>query len=462
MEQAIKQLRNQQKQLDQQIEQQKQTLNSLISRREEVTKGIQALELLSGAIPEQQIHEATQPAATASESIKGNQETKTWKQIFDQEHELTQEEKIDTIVGQKKKAYVIFDGPWKGIYQDWHIVKSKVNAQPYKYKGYNSLEEAKLAYKQAYAEITKANEVKIEKSMKTFAKNNVAEKIRGLHKSEPKELTEAEFYRNWKMITEWKEESANLGFYPDCSKQVKAVFFIGADPHLLSSFYQSGLISYIYLQEDEGQKGAISRATSQLPKELRRTCQQYQLSFAKTREFYLAIQSSYPVFDEEKMLVPAKHLVKLGISASSYPENKIEKTNFNFNLFINSIDRLYNQIRQYGTTIKGFKVLMKTQLCLAVCLIRDQAEESSKIMVMEFELDISTLTGIFSHLPKELKNATCEKMHRYKSHLCESCEINFPELKEAMNVSNDENKSIKSVSSDEINLSAENDGYQHS
>ncbi|MED6171735.1 hypothetical protein PIB30_043538, partial [Stylosanthes scabra] len=56
----------------------------------------------------------------------------------------------------QRSYWVIFNGPMKGIYDDWSKVQIHVTGTPYGHKKYPSLTEAKQALKDAEAATTMA------------------------------------------------------------------------------------------------------------------------------------------------------------------------------------------------------------------------------------------------------------------------------------------------------------------
>ncbi|KAI3779491.1 hypothetical protein L2E82_09212 [Cichorium intybus] len=65
---------------------------------------------------------------------------------------------------QTKKWYVIFNGPHKGIYNDWGIANSHIVGKNVTHKSYKTKAEAETAFREAYKTVTTET---VEKSSKT-------------------------------------------------------------------------------------------------------------------------------------------------------------------------------------------------------------------------------------------------------------------------------------------------------
>ncbi|GER38010.1 transactivator/viroplasmin protein [Striga asiatica] len=334
---------------------------------------------------------------------------------------------IDQQIDNSKKAYVIFDGPMKGVYQNWSIAKLHIIGKPVRHKSYPSIEEAKEAYQKVYKTISTEDGITSNKEMGYSRRFSSLEKIQEKLKGTSSEPNESEFYRNWRWVTEYSEEISKECFYPIVNNTgAKAVFLPGANPAILSSFFNNGLITTIYLQEDPSKS---YDEISQLPSGIRKMAQQFNKLFAKGKEIYLKVQSTYPMFEDDKIIKP-KHLVKIGMANGLYPEIQQKNIKFSLNYFVEQINQFYNYSRQFGTTQAGFKILAEEEGLIVFSHTNKKATEHTIEKMVKFEEDLITLTGNFSKIPEEVKRIICNQLQRYKSHKCQLCPEDFPPLKE--------------------------------
>ncbi|KAK2383586.1 hypothetical protein QL285_071021 [Trifolium repens] len=85
---------------------------------------------------------------------------------------------IDQQMG-KYAAYVIFEGPFKGIYRSWAIAKQHVIGKNIRHKGYKTMEEAEIALYGSYREIATAKNLQRSPTMESKKKLSI-DKIRQL------------------------------------------------------------------------------------------------------------------------------------------------------------------------------------------------------------------------------------------------------------------------------------------
>jgi hypothetical protein len=135
---------------------------------------------------------ATLPKTAWADKVEED-ERKNGKEKESIDQQISQ--KIDSQLGGKKKAYVIFDGPMKGICHNWETTKLHVNGKNVRYKGYMTLEEAKAAYNAVYKEVAIASNIVQPSKMETKKKIYVDRIIYGESKL-VKEVTIGDYYKN--------------------------------------------------------------------------------------------------------------------------------------------------------------------------------------------------------------------------------------------------------------------------
>ncbi|MCH92005.1 hypothetical protein A2U01_0012937, partial [Trifolium medium] len=212
---------------------------------------------------------------------------------------------VDDEFGQYE-AYVIFDGPMRGIYTKWSIAKQHVIGKNVRHKGYKTMEEAQRALYGAYKEIAIAKNIQRSSTMESKKKLSI-DKIRQLEHQKSFQIAEPtylEFSLRWKWLNNYTEVFTTECFYPiNRNGCTKAVTLPGIDSTTCLSFFQNGLIHTIYLEE---QAGKTFGELKFLPKELQNLAQKFNNLIAKGREIFIQIDSTYPWYDENTLELTTK------------------------------------------------------------------------------------------------------------------------------------------------------------
>jgi hypothetical protein len=183
---------------------------------------------------------------------------KSWAEEVEEEDEarkngvptLQESVLVDPIDQQMGKyaAYVIFEGPFKGIYRSWAIAKQHVTGKNIRHKGYKTMEEAEIALYGSYREIATAKNLQRSPTMESKKKLSI-DKIRQLEHQKNFQITDPtymEFSLRWKWLNHYNEIFTTECFSPvnkfGCTR---AILLPGIDSQICLSFFQNGLISTI-------------------------------------------------------------------------------------------------------------------------------------------------------------------------------------------------------------------------
>jgi len=201
------------------------------------------------------------PKSSAPTSETTSDSKKSWAEEVEEEDEARKNGstiQISDLVDnemEKFEAYVIFDGPMKGIYRKWAIAKQHIIGKNVRHKGYKTMKEAEQALYGSYKEVTTAKNLQRSPTMESKKKMSIG-KIRQLEHQKNFQITDPtymEFSLRWKWINNYVEEFTTECFYPisifGCTK---AVILPGIDSATCLSFFQNGLIHTIYLEEQPG------------------------------------------------------------------------------------------------------------------------------------------------------------------------------------------------------------------
>jgi hypothetical protein len=330
---------------------------------------------------------------------------------------------IDQQMG-KYEAYVIFDGPFKGIYRSWAIAKQHITGKNVRNIGYKTMEEAKLALYGSYKEIATAKNIQRSPTMESKKKLSI-DKIRQLEHQKNFQIadpTYLEFSLGWKWLNHYKEEFTTECFYPvnkfNCSK---AVLLPGIDSELCLSFFQNGLINTIYLEE---QQGKAFGELKYLPKELQNLAQKFNSLFAKGKEIFLQIDSTYPWYNEDTLELATKpqYLIKIGISNKQYPIMSKESNEWHPASYIAQIKNFHQKVSRLSSQT-NYKVVYEDSAMIVYSDSRKAAKEKDINAVKVLEERVDQLKKDYEKLHRVIQDEYCRifsqyyKGHNYKNFL---------------------------------------------
>ncbi|CAJ2676540.1 unnamed protein product [Trifolium pratense] len=461
MEQAIKILQHNLKQKDEQIEATQQRLTKLSSERGEIITTLQNLQQytantnISEPTEEKSSNntkenwdllgqdsgkynyyvkysaQAIAPSKEQESSETTSDSKKSWADEVEEEDEarknglsttIQTNDPVDNEMG-KFEAYVIFDGPMKGIYRKWAIAKQHIIGKNVRHKGYKTIKEAEQALYGPYKEITAAKDIQRSSTMESKKKLSI-DKIRQLEHQKTFHLADptfTEFSLRWKWINNYIEEFSTDCFYPTnkygCSK---TVLLPGIDNQLCLSFFQNGLISTIYLEEKE------QRSFGELkyfPEELQNLVQKFNNLFAKGKEIFLQIDSTYPWYDEITLdlTIKPQYLIKIGISNKTYPTMSKEKNEWHPASYIAQMKHFRQKVTRL-TQQTNYRVVYDDPSTVVYSDSRKPAKEKDLQAIKNLEERVDQLKKDYTKLPMVIREELCRNFTQsYKGHVCEIC-----------------------------------------
>ncbi|WJX40448.1 hypothetical protein P8452_27919 [Trifolium repens] len=330
---------------------------------------------------------------------------------------------VDDEMG-KFEAYVIFDGPMKEIYRKWAIAKQHIIGKNVRHKGYKTMKEAEQALYGAYKEITTAKNFQRSSTMESKKKLSI-DKIRQLEHQKNFQITDPtymEFSLRWKWLNHYVEEFTTECFYPvnriGCTK---AVILPGIDSTLCLSFFQNGLIHTIYLEE---QAGKTFGELKFLPKELQNLAQKFNNLFAKGKEIFIQIESTYPWYDEITLELTTKplYLIKIGISNKEYPVINKEKTEWHPAIYLKQIKHFRQKVTRLSSQT-NYRVVYEDSSMVVYSDSRKPAKDKDIKAIKNLEEKVDQLKDGHEKLPKVIQEECCQYFSQYyKGHNCENCQ----------------------------------------
>lgn len=343
---------------------------------------------------------------------------------------------------ESKKWYVLFNGPHKGIYNDWGIANSHIVGKNVTHKSYKTKAEAEAAYKEAYKTITIENT--LQKSSKTVSlgtpikQSSIPRSLNQLNakaaldeipSTKAKELMKKpsteKFAKIWDSLVSYTEIHELMGFYPVIRRPgPKAVFLAHlSDPMTIWEYFIHGFIDTIYID------GPHLQCINEFPSSVQTIIRNYKTRFAKDRNIYIKLYSSYPFFDEEsQLLVPSITFAHLGISNGTKPtkDELLHETPSPEHLIF-GLAGVYIASSRIGKA-KDQRSDARINYCSKTFVIYttiDSEISTEGIKALEmFEEQFEKFTGHLAELPSDIKRQLCKHINTSPRHSCNYCKEN--------------------------------------
>uniref|UniRef100_A0A7N0UD41 Ribonuclease H1 N-terminal domain-containing protein n=1 Tax=Kalanchoe fedtschenkoi TaxID=63787 RepID=A0A7N0UD41_KALFE len=329
-----------------------------------------------------------------------------------------QDKKLDEEEEGAKYHYVIFNGPNRGIYDDWSKAAIFITGHNIVHKKYLGLQEAKKAleeYKPTYAP-----KIPVQEKMRVTGKvpqSLTIEKIQTQkQREEAARLTKKIFDQEYQFLVNYSDEDKVTSIYPVESGQhgPKAIILPEADPLKTYMMFQAGLISCIYFKN--------IGIFQYFPVKFKRAIQQYAGRVIQKREGFLKIYATYPVFmeGEDGILQPAIQLCQIGISNGSYSDMGSAEHQDELSQYLNN----YVGILLKGIRTKGRIIFSAKSVVLWSMQPRSPREQDVQLLNKFLEDVMRINYPVGELLKKELCIRLAEKFP--ETHVCEACSPSSP------------------------------------
>nr|GEY70269.1 hypothetical protein [Tanacetum cinerariifolium] len=233
-------------------------------------------------------------------------------------------------------------------------------------------------------------------------------------KEEIRRPTVKNFHRLLDSLMNYNEVHVTMLFYPKKRINIgpKAVFMPEASPKVIYDYYVHGLVDTIYIN------GETLKELQEFPLKVQSIIKGYKEIFAKGRELFLKIRSSYPIFDkEQKLLVPSITVAQLGVSPDK--DEKIECAPPTIDDLVYSFMEVLAGSSKIGIGPRQ-KDKIKNNYCSKSLLINSKFQERiDKVqlkVLSDFEDQIVLFSGLLAPLPEDLKQQLCSYMTRNTRH----------------------------------------------
>ncbi|PWA60009.1 reverse transcriptase [Artemisia annua] len=412
--------------------------------REEEEKLANTVQYLTQTTTSESTSESTPSPSKPSTPIKSRpSKTQESESPSSRKNEFIKiEEDVEEIVQNssigKQKWYVIFNGPFKGIYSDWALASPHIIGKSVSHKSYTSQEEAKQALKESYKTVTTEE---VQKSRRFISLNqrlqekspriNPIDLIRSIpttrEREEMKKPSVEKFQRLWDSVIHYDEVQATKSFYP--SKRPigpKVVFLPGAAPTDVHEYFVHGLVDTIYTD------GTTIREFQEFPIQVQNIIKTYNALFAHHRPLYFKLHSSYPVFDNNnhKLLVPSITLAELGVSNDVYPPKYELRDDLppaipSSQNLVDALAGVFFASLKLGTGTRqksDIKInYSKNNMLIYSKYSKGTIDDEQLKVLADFEEPFEKFTEPLSILPEDFKIALCQKLFHISRHVCEYC-----------------------------------------
>nr|GEU92229.1 enzymatic polyprotein [Tanacetum cinerariifolium] len=322
----------------------------------------------------------------------------------------------------------------QGIYTDLATASTHIIEKSVSHKSYLTKEAAEKALEESYkiiaTEETQKSEqfVSLNQHLQSQTKKlNAFNRMKNIptakEKEEMRRPTVENFQRILDSLMNYNEVHATMLFYPKKRRNIgpKAVFMPEASPKDIYDYYVHGLVDTIYIN------GETLKELQEFPLKVQDIIKGYKEVFAKGRELFLKIRSSYPIFDkEQKHIVPSIIVAQLGVSNKGYPEKdeKIECAPPTIEDLVYSFMEVLVGSSKIGIGPRH-KDKIKINYCSKNLLIyskfQERIDEVQLKVLSDFEDQIELFSGLLAPLPEDLKQKLCSYMTRNTRHHCYYC-----------------------------------------
>nr|GEW34442.1 hypothetical protein [Tanacetum cinerariifolium] len=317
---------------------------------------------------------------------------------------------------------------------DWATASTHIIEKSVSHKSYLTKEAAEKALEESYKTIATEETQKSKQFVSLnqhlqsqTAKLNAFNRMKNIstakEKEEMRRSTVEIFQRLLDSLMNYNEVHATMLFYPKKRRNIgpKAVFMPEVSPKDIHDYFVYGLVDTIYIN------GETLKELQEFPLKVQGIIKGYKKVFAKGRELFLKIRSSYLIFDkEQKLLVPSITVAQLGVSNKGYPkkDEKIECAPPTINDLVYSFMEVLAGSSKIGIGPRQ-KDKIKINYCSTNLLIYSKFQEriiEVQLKVLsDFEDQIELFSRLLAPLSEDLKQQLCSYMTKNTMHHCYYC-----------------------------------------
>ncbi|XP_010556247.1 PREDICTED: uncharacterized protein LOC104825587 [Tarenaya hassleriana] len=390
MEGIIKTIQNQISQKDNQIKMIQENLSKLFEEREELIKSLNIIIKATGGIP--------------VEDQKSEQEKESYKVTLPTDIKV--EEKPD-------KWYVIFNGPFRGIYMNYAIVSQHTTGKKVSYQAFQTKEEAQKSLNESYKTMVQKQPIEPKAQLSSMRIPRIAQIPTTQEKEAMKQVTLEKYQSYWASLVDYKEKHTTMGFYPKMTRTGPKAIFIGeANPLLAFDYLQHGLVDSIYTDS--------MRIFEEFSRKMKPIIRNYFERFAKEITIFMKIKSLIPIFGNDK-IIQSQAVIHLGVAKGELPPRD-DASDYEIpdDLEAHSLLEFFKTSRRILSDSE-IKVNYASSNVLMITYNKETISKEEMQTVVDFELDFYHLEEKFAGLEESIKEQLCRFLMRYDDHKCTIC-----------------------------------------
>ncbi|GKB02849.1 enzymatic polyprotein [Tanacetum coccineum] len=319
----------------------------------------------------------------------------------------------------------------RGIYNDWAIASTHIIGKSVSHKSYLTKEAAEKALGESYKTVTTEEVQKSQQFVSLnqhlqsqTAKLNAINRMKNVpttsERQEMRRPSVENFQRLWDSLISYNDVHTTMMFYPKKRETgPKAVFFPQASSRDVYDYFIHGLVDSLYFH------GNNPRELQEFPPKVQNTIRVYNDLFAKGREVYLKMHSSFPIFNRErKLVVPSITIAQLGVSNQEYPSKDVnmEPTTPTLDDLALSLFKVYTGSSKIGSgpgRTEKVRINYYSKNFLIYSHFQEKINEVQMKALADFEDQFETFSGLLAPLPEDLKQLLCGHLSRTPRHHCQ-------------------------------------------
>ncbi|RYR56254.1 hypothetical protein Ahy_A05g022009 isoform A [Arachis hypogaea] len=395
-----------------------------------IKKAMEAMKVTQQATLPTPIPMLTTPSEFSQLSVVDHPQNPKPKLIFSEK--IPENKTLAEIVKkstQDKKYYVIYNGPMKGVYDDW------AKAAPFTHQpktihkgGFLSIEEAKESLKE-YEVLHPEQILKRADKAPAQAQRTPVQVRTGMLKNIPtraeindkKRVYRSNCRETLNLILNWTlDKRAILGYYPINKEQLtKLVIFPEASPSDTYQFFQYGLIDTILIFDNLNIIKEFPAGFIDAVKKFKN-----MIDTREPRDISLKFTSSQPIFNEEgECLIPAFQVVFMSVFPGDFqPIEQVQDLSIysDEGRLASTLARVFERAQKI-TKESRTRINYKSRNTLIVSSKKNQIESREMRLLVDFESAFYNFSGLLEKLPDGIRRNLCHLLKDKEDHKCQLC-----------------------------------------
>nr|GEX12499.1 hypothetical protein [Tanacetum cinerariifolium] len=213
---------------------------------------------------------------------------------------------------------------------------------------------------------------------------------------------------------------------------------LGSETAVFTISRALGSRTAVFLEDSLYFHGKNPKELQEFPPKVQNAIKVYDDLFAKGRELYLKMHSSFLIFNRErKLVVPSVTIAQLGVSNQYYPSKDVnmEHTTPILDDLALSFFRVFSGSSKIGSgpgRTDKVRINYYSKNLLIYSHFQEKINEVQIKALVDFEDHFETFSGLLAPLPEDLKQLLCGYLPRTPRYHCQYCSegISIPMTKD--------------------------------